>query len=154
MAEQPGYTIAQAARIVRVTRRQLEYWASPPHALVSPSITREGSKRRLYSFFDLVELRTLARLCDEGRISLQKVRRVVGELEKVRDRPLRQCTLYSDGDTIYYLDENDPEGQTAIDVLRSWQVVLAIKLHGVEWEVRREIAALQLPAPPPELKAA
>lgn len=141
-----GYTIAQASTITGLSRRRLEYLAQT--GLVCPSLRRPGGKRRYYSFFELVELRTIARLrgAGEERISLQQVRRVVRELEKVRDRPLRSCTLLSDGGKIFWLEE---DSKALIDVLGQWQVVLAVSLHGLEWEVRRELHRLDLPAPPP-----
>lgn len=138
-----GYTIEQAARLTGVTRRQIEYWVKTD--LVRQTVQVDGWKRRLFSFFDLVELRTVARLRDDGRISLQRVRRVVRELEKVRDRPLRQCTLLTDGATVYYVAE---ESGAVIDVLSSWQTVIAVSLDGVEWELRRELAEQGLPVPP------
>lgn len=142
-AVMPGYSIRQAARVSGVTRRQIEYWLQTD--LVRQSVTVPGRARPLFSFFDLVELRTIARLRDDGRISLQKVRRVVGELEKVRDRPLRTCTLLSDGRRIYYVDE---DGGTIVDVLHEWQTVIAVSLHRVEFEVRAELSLAGLQAPP------
>jgi DNA-binding transcriptional MerR regulator len=139
----PGYTIAQASRIVGATRRQLEYWAETD--LVAPALTRPGGRRRLYTFFDLVELRTLLRLRSEGQVPLQRLRKVIAELEGVRDRPLRTCTLISAHQRVFLVEDND----TVIEVLREEQLVMALSIEGLEFEVRREIKRRGLPAPPP-----
>ena len=142
-AAERGYTISEAARITGHTRSQLEYLDRT--GLICPSVRRPGGKRRYFSFFELVELRTLARLRGDGdeRISLQKVRRVVAALETVRDRPLRTCTLISDGGSVFWVDEQ----ANVLDVLNRFQAVFAVSLHGLEHEVRRELDAAGLPAP-------
>lgn len=139
-----GYTISEAARITGHTRNQIEYLDRT--GLISPTIRRPGGKRRYFSFFELVELRTLARLRGDGdeRISLQKVRRVVEVLEQLRDRPLRTCTLIGDGGSVFWVDEG-----SLVDVLNRCQTVMTVivNLHGVEHEVRREMDLAGLAAP-------
>jgi DNA-binding transcriptional MerR regulator len=143
-AEERGYTIEEAARIVGFTRRQIEYLDATD--VVTRTLVRPGGKRRYFRFYDLVELRTLHRLRADGQNSLQKVRRVVRELEKVRDRPLRTCTLISaDGGGIFYVDE---DSMSVVDVLRRHQIVIAVSLLGIEHEVRRELNRIGLDAPP------
>jgi DNA-binding transcriptional MerR regulator len=149
IAPQPvGYTIAQTARIVGVTRRQLEYWAET--GLIAPSVVKPGGKRKLYSFFDLVELRTLGRLRAEGDVTLQRMRKVIAELEKVRDRPLATCRLVAADGNVFMVDDSDGE-TILVEVLNRWQLVTCVSLLGLEYEVRREMGRIGLPAPPPIL---
>ena len=146
--ESVGYNVSQAARIVGVSRRQLDYWAETD--LIAPSVVPAGKTRRLYSFFELIELRTLARLREEGQISLQRMRRVLAELEKVRDRPLATCRLVAAEGNVFLLDD-DEDGLTITEVMDRWQMVTAVSLHGLEYEVRRELGRIGLAAPPPLL---
>ena len=68
-----GFLCKEAAEIVGVTYRQIDYWARTN--LVKPSLaTARGSgTRRMYSYRDLLELRIIKKLLDAG-IRLEKVR--------------------------------------------------------------------------------
>ncbi|MEJ7721421.1 MAG: MerR family transcriptional regulator [Ilumatobacteraceae bacterium] len=61
-----GYSGTQAAKVVGITYRQLDYWARTD--LVTPSLaSAKGSgSRRLYSYRDLLELRVVRTLLDAG----------------------------------------------------------------------------------------
>ena len=70
-----GYSGTQAAKIVGITYRQLDYWARTD--LLRPSLaeaTGSGSRRQ-YSYRDLLELRVIKTLLDAG-IRLESVREV------------------------------------------------------------------------------
>ena len=73
MAE--NFSGKKAAEIVGITYRQLDYWARTD--LVRPSVTdATGSgSRRLYSYRDLLELKVIKSLLDNG-IRLESVREV------------------------------------------------------------------------------
>ena len=87
-----GYSGTQAAKIVGITYRQLDYWARTD--LVRPSLaeaTGSGSRRR-YSYRDLLELRVIKTLLDAG-IRLESVREVFTYLRQhVDDRHRRRRT--------------------------------------------------------------
>lgn len=149
IAEEPGYTAVQAAKITGLTRRRLDYLAAK--GLVAPSIQRPGGRRRYYSYFELVELRTIRQLTDgDDRTSMRKIRAVVDALAEIRDRPLLTCTLVvRDGDVLW----SDEENRMLVDVLRGFQAVLvAVNLWSVEAEVRRLLSMERLPVP--EIRAA
>ena len=68
-----GYSGRQAAEIVGITYRQLDYWARTD--LIRPSLidaAGSGSRRR-YSYRDLLELKVVKNLLDAG-IRLESVR--------------------------------------------------------------------------------
>jgi len=66
LADQIGYSGTQAATVVGISYRQLDYWAQTD--LIRPSLTDaagSGSRRR-YSYADLLELKTIKKLIDAG----------------------------------------------------------------------------------------
>jgi DNA-binding transcriptional MerR regulator len=93
----------RAARLARVTMRQLRHWEQT--GLVAPSIKRELSPRntvRLYSFQDLLELLVVAELRHRPGISLQHIRRLVGHMrQRGFSAPLRELKFATHGQEIY-----------------------------------------------------
>ncbi len=106
MAEAIGDVLAipdkRAAKLARITMRQLRYWEQT--GLILPSIKRQISPRntvRLYDYQDLLGLLVAAEL--RNRVSLQHVRRIVAQL---RDRgfadPLRELRFATHGNDVYF----------------------------------------------------
>ena len=98
-----AFTAEQASRLSGCTHHQLRYWDRV--GLVSPSIQSSGGRpgvRRLYSFRDLVALRVVRSLLDNG-MSLQRVRRAWEYLrrEGAMDEHLAQVKLVTDGKSIF-----------------------------------------------------
>jgi DNA-binding transcriptional MerR regulator len=135
-------------RVVGITYRQLDYWATT--GLVEPSVRdAEGSgSQRLYSFEDIVTLKVIKRLLDVG-VSLQRIRRAI---DYVRDRgvSLRNLTLASDGETVYAATDTSD----VVDLLARGQGVFAIAVDPLYDEMEAEVTALPaepaVPAPPAE----
>ena len=72
-----GFTAQQACRLTGCTAHQLRYWDRVK--LIQPSLQHTGGRpgrRRLYSFRDLVALRVVRSLLDNG-MSVQRVRRAL-----------------------------------------------------------------------------
>ncbi|HUG54939.1 MAG TPA: MerR family transcriptional regulator [Vicinamibacteria bacterium] len=77
-----GFSTARAARLARLSPRQLDYWDR--RGFLSPSLVRAegyGSARR-YSFADLVRLRVAARLRAAG-LGLPRIRHAVQTLRRL-----------------------------------------------------------------------
>ena len=76
-----GYSGRDAADIVGITYRQLDYWARTD--LIRPSLAdaKGSGSRRRYSYRDLVELKMIKTLLDSG----QKLERVRAAFEYLRD---------------------------------------------------------------------
>jgi DNA-binding transcriptional MerR regulator len=146
-----GYRGPAVCRVVGITYRQLDYWATT--GLVEPSVRdAEGSgSQRLYSFEDIVTLKVIKRLLDAG-VSLQRIRKAI---DYVRDRglSLRNLTLASDGDTVYAANDMSE----IIDLLARGQGVFAIAVDPLYREMESEVTALPAeparPAPPPAAEA-
>lgn len=135
-----GYRGPAVCRVVDITYRQLDYWATT--GLVEPSVRdAEGSgSQRLYSFEDIVTLKVIKRLLDVG-VSLQRIRKAI---DYVRDRglSLRHLTLASDGETVYAATDSSD----VVDLLRRGQGVFAIAVDPLYDEMEAEVTAL--PAEP------
>lgn len=92
----------RAAKLARITMRQLRYWEQT--GLIIPSIKRQISPRntvRLYGYQDLLGLLVAAEL--RHRVSLQHIRRIVAQLH---DRgfadPLRELRFATHGNDVYF----------------------------------------------------
>jgi predicted RNase H-like HicB family nuclease len=111
-----AFNTQQTSQIVGATARQISHWDQ--QGIVKPSIGSASGRgsRRLYSYMDLLALKTVKSLRDAD-VSLQKVRKCVSYLRKnIPDisHPLNVCTLVAAGDTVFIaLDE-----QTLVDTVR------------------------------------
>ena len=98
-----AFTSKQACYLSACTSHQLRYWDKV--GLVSPTIQSSNGKPgvpKLYSFRDIVSLRVIKTLLDNG-MSIQRVRRAWKYLTRngnLQDQ-LSEVKLVSDGETIY-----------------------------------------------------
>jgi DNA-binding transcriptional MerR regulator len=132
-----GFSGTQAAKVVGITYRQLDYWARTD--LIRPSVTDaagSGSRRR-YSYKDLVELRVIKTLLDAG-IKLESVREVFEYLRKHLDSDIASAHLVISGSSVVLA-----EGDELIDVLAKGQGVLnVLSLAGVKQEVDTQLVPI------------
>ena len=130
MPESEGYRIPDVQKIVGISYRQLDYWART--GLVRPSVRDAGGSgtQRLYSFEDLVVLRTIKKLLDAG-VSLQRIRKAIGFLRDHLNREPQGVTIMSDGSGIYAC-ESPTE---VMDLLQRGQGVFGIALDKVWTDV-------------------
>jgi DNA-binding transcriptional MerR regulator len=99
VAEVEGFGGRQAAEIVGITYRQLDYWARTD--LVRPSLAdaRGSGSRRLYAYRDLLELRIVKQLLDAG-IRLETVRDVFRRLRGIVGDDIAAANLVIDGSSV------------------------------------------------------
>lgn len=135
----------QAAEIVGITYRRLDYWARTD--LVRPTgadATGSGS-RRLYTYRDLLELKVIKKLLDAG-IRLESIRDVFSYMREHVDTDISAAHLVIDGGSVVLCNGDD-----LIDVLRHGQGVLnVLPMSGVRDEVDRQIISLR-PEPMPSV---
>lgn len=128
----------QAADIVGITYRRLDYWARTD--LVRPSgtdATGSGSRRR-YTYRDLLELKVIKKLLDAG-IKLESIRDVFAYMREHVDTDIGSAHLVINGSSVVLCDGNE-----LIDVLRHGQGVLnVLPMSGVRDEVDRQIIMLR-----------
>jgi len=136
-----GFSGTQAAKVVGITYRQLDYWARTD--LIRPSLTDasgSGSRRR-YSYKDLLELRVIKTLLDAG-IKLESVREVFEYMREHVGSDIASAHLVISGNSVMLAD-----GDELIDVLRKGQGVLnVLSLASVKQEVDDQLPkAVELP---------
>ncbi len=94
-----GFSGTQAAKVVGITYRQLDYWARTD--LIRPSLSDasgSGSRRR-YSYKDLLELRVIKTLLDAG-IKLESVREVFNYLREHVGSDIASAHLVINGSSV------------------------------------------------------
>ena len=137
-ASDKGFSGKQAAEIVGITYRQLDYWARTD--LVRPSlIDAAGSgSRRAYTYRDLLELKVIKNLLDAG-IKLESVRTVFEYLRENLGEDVARVNLVISGNRSVLVQD----GEDIIDLVRRGQGVLNIlPLGGVKDEVDNAIVEL------------
>ena len=138
-----GFTAAQACQLTSCTPHQLRYWDKV--GLVSPSIqTTDGrpGRRRIYSFRDLVGLRVVKSLLDNG-LSIQRVRRAWDYLRRTgnMDDHLAEVKLIADGQSIFAVAHDDAE---LLDALRQGQLAFFVKIDEIAQDVEDDITKFEL----------
>ncbi|MFP5486800.1 MAG: MerR family transcriptional regulator [Acidimicrobiia bacterium] len=132
-----GFSGTQAAKVVGISYRQLDYWARTD--LIRPSLsdaTGSGSRRR-YSYKDLLELRVIKTLLDAG-IKLESVRDVFEYLREHVREDIASAHLVISGSSVVLA-----RGEELIDVLNRGQGVLnVLSLAGVKDEVDAQLVPL------------
>lgn len=138
-----SFSSKQASELARVTYKQLLYWDAT--GLVTPSVAEARGKgsARAYAFRDLVALRTLSQLRQQG-VSLQKCRLVAAFLrdakaiESTADALASSVLLVRDGDVLAVAGErvfsvlNEP-GQGVMQI---------VPIGAIVADIRREAAKL------------
>jgi DNA-binding transcriptional MerR regulator len=138
-----GFTAQQACRLTGCTPHQLRYWDRVD--LVRPSIQQTGGrpgKRRLYSFRDLVALRVVKSLLDNG-MSVQRVRRAWDYLRRTADmdRHLAEVSLVTDGQSIFRVASDEEE---LVDALREGQMAFFVAIDEIAQEVEEDVSRFEL----------
>jgi DNA-binding transcriptional MerR regulator len=138
-----GFPAQQACRLTGCTAHQLRYWDRVN--LVRPTLQRTGGRpgrRRLYAFRDLVALRVVKSLLDNG-MSLQRVRRAWDYLRRTADmdRHLAEVRLITDGVSIFRVASNDEE---VIDALRDGQLAFFVAIGEITREVAEDVTRFEL----------
>lgn len=131
------YSGTQAAEIVGISYRRLDYWARTD--LVRPSaVDASGSgSRRRYTYRDLLELKVVKQLLDAG-ITLTAIREVFSYLRDHVDTDISSAHIVINGSSVVLCDGDD-----LIDVMRHGQGVLnVLPLSGVRDEVDRQIVSI------------
>ena len=132
-----GFSGTQAAKVVGISYRQLDYWARTD--LIRPSLSDaagSGSRRR-YSYKDLLELRVIKTLLDAG-IKLESVREVFEYLRQHVKEDIASAHLVINGSSVVLA-----RGDELIDVLNKGQGVLnVLSLAGVKDEVDAQLVPL------------
>ena len=138
-----GFTAAQACRLTSCTPHQLRYWDKV--GLVEPSIqTTDGrpGRRRIYSFRDLVGLRVVKSLLDNG-LSIQRVRRAWDYLRRIGDMDghLADVKLVTDGQSVFAVAHDEDE---LLDALRQGQLAFFVRIDEIAKDVEDDVTKFEI----------
>lgn len=138
-----AFSAQQACQLTGCTPHQLRYWDRVD--LLRPSIQSTGGRpgrRRLYSFRDLVALRVVKSLLDNG-MSVQRVRRAWDYLRRTGDMEnhLSEVKLVTDGQSIFRVASDD-EG--LLDALREGQMAFFVAIDEITREVEEDVSRFEL----------
>lgn len=129
-----GFSGTQAAKIVGISYRQLDYWARTDLIRPTAADASGSGSRRVYSYRDLLELRVIKSLLDAG-IRLESVREVFTYLRNHVDTDIVAAHIVISGQSVVLC-----QGDQLVDVLRNGQGVLnVLPLSGVKDQVDAQI---------------
>jgi uncharacterized protein (DUF433 family) len=139
MSEFLAFTADQVCAVTGLSRGQLRYWDRTDF-FVSHFAYRAGKPfGRIYSFRDLVGLRTIAIFRNEKKIPLQKLR-VVGEALKAHgETPWSSLRFYLLGKEVMV---GDPEGGAPFQPV-SGQEGIRIAVERIATDVRQRVERLR-----------
>lgn len=123
-----SYTSKQAQEIAGITYRQLDYWART--GLVQPSVTAAvgSGSRRAYSYGDLLRLRVIKDLLDNG-VGLPQIRDVFTNHKNILGEDLAGGRLVISGNEVLFM--KGPDELVAL-LQRPGQQALALIMLEVE----------------------
>ena len=131
------YSGNQAAAIVGISYRQLDYWARTNLIRPTAADASGSGTRRQYTYKDLLELKVVKKLLDSG-IKQTSVRDVFAYMREHVDTEISSAHIVIDGSSVILCD-----GDNLVDVVRHGQGVLnVLPLSGVKDEVDRQIVSL------------
>jgi DNA-binding transcriptional MerR regulator len=138
-----AFTAQQASKLTGCTAHQLRYWDRV--GLLQPTVQGTGGRpgvRRLYSFRDLVALRVVRSLLDNG-MSVQRVRRAWDYLRRTADleRHLSEVKLVTDGQSIFRVASDDEE---LLDALREGQLAFFVAIDEIARAVEEDVTRFEL----------
>jgi uncharacterized protein (DUF433 family) len=122
-----AFTLEHASRVTRIPESRIRYWDDT--GILRPSLAREehgGAYSRIYSFSDLVGLRTIAELRDRFGVSLQSLRAVAERLQRHSDTPWSDLRFYVSGRHLFF---RDPETELMLSALQPGQIALVESLN-------------------------
>lgn len=126
----------QVIKLTGLSRRQLTYWDQT--SFFQPTyrgVADSAAYSRIYSFKDVVGLRTLARMRQQFRVPLQHLRTVGEHLHAHYEEPWSELSFYIVGRHVLF---NAPEAHAIAD--QSGQRVFEFAVQKVTLEIESEIA--------------
>ncbi len=133
-----AFTRQQVRKLTGLSDRQLSYWDST--GFFSPQFPGDPGRPydKLYSFRDLVGLRTIAELRD--RIPLQELRRIGAWLRDRYESPWSSLTFYIAGDRVYF---DDPTTGARVATRPEGQIAQPFDMERVAREMSSAVSRLQ-----------
>ncbi|HEX9648262.1 MAG TPA: MerR family transcriptional regulator, partial [Alphaproteobacteria bacterium] len=111
-----AFSESHVERLTGLSKGQLRYWDKT--GFFSPRYGYENRRSpysRVYSFRDVVGLKTLAILRKDYRVSLQHLRQAASELSRLRDDLWAGTTLYVADRKVYFKEPDTGRIRGAVD---------------------------------------
>ena len=131
------FSSPQAKEIVGITYRQLDYWTRTGLVTSTAQEAVGSGSRRRYSYNDLLELKLIKRLLDEG-IALQRVREVFDYLRDELGEDVASADLVINGNQSLLVRTDEQ----ILDALRQGQGALYLRMEGLIEEVDAAVRKL------------
>ncbi len=138
------FSSPQTIEIVGITYRQLDYWTRTELVTSTAQVADGSGSRRRYSYNDLLELKLIKRLLDEG-IALQRVREVFDYLRDELGEEVASADLVINGNQSLLVRTDEQ----ILDALRQGQGALYLRMEGLIEEVEAAVRELPVEEPLP-----
>lgn len=142
MAELLAFSADHVCRVAGLSHRQLSYWDST--GFFSPRYASENRRSpysRVYSFRDLVGLRTLGLLRNQHHVPLQQLRKVAEWLAPYGPDIWAKMTFYVLNRDVLF---DDPESGHRVSVKPPGQIALPFDMERVIQDTRTEAEQLRV----------
>jgi uncharacterized protein (DUF433 family) len=129
-----AFTADHVCRLTGLSSRQIRYWDATD--FFSPTLLDDFKRRafgRIYSFRDVVGLRTIAILRNKHQVPLQELRRVGAWLKERHEEPWSSLRFALHGRRVVFLD---PQSDEAVEPRGAGQEVLAVSLEPIANNMR------------------
>jgi uncharacterized protein (DUF433 family) len=141
MTELMAFTTEHVCRLTGLSKRQVRYWDDT--GFFSPTLIDEHRQRafgHVYSFRDVVGLRTIAILRNSHRVPLQELRRVGAWLKCEHETPWSSLRFALRGHAVVFID---PVSGIPIEASGRGQTVLSIGLLPIANEMGKAAERLR-----------
>jgi uncharacterized protein (DUF433 family) len=141
-SEIAAFTVDQVERLTELTKRQLRYWDKT--GFFQPEVIDSDNRifGRVYSFRDLVGLRTLAAI--RKHVSLQEMRIVAQWLTDRFDHPWSSLRFFVFAGKVYF---DDPETGLKLDARTGKQAVLQFEIESIAHDISEDVRSLRTRTP-------
>lgn len=138
LSEIAAFTVNQAERLTGLTKRQLRYWDKT--GFFQPEVIDPTNRifGRIFSFRDVVGLRTLATI--RKYVSLQEMRVVAEWLTERFDHPWSSLRFFVFNGKVYF---DDPETGLRLDARTGKQAVLKFEIESIAHDISEEVRMLR-----------
>lgn len=131
-----AFSEEQVSRLTGLTKGQLRYWDST--GFFAPKFAEENKRRafsRLYSFKDIVALRTISVLRNQHNVPLQHLRKVAERLSHLADDLWTKTTLYVLNKKVIFHEPNTGKPREIV----SGQYVIGLLLKTIVSDTKKDV---------------
>lgn len=136
------FTAKEVCKLLDLEYTRLDYWARSKFFEPSISKAQGSGSKRLYSFLDLVTLKIIKALRDEG-ITVQKLKKVIKYMRQKGnevENPFAGSVFITDGKKVFELTS---EPNVVVDILNNGQLVWVIAIDRVVKQLRSQVVRLE-----------